>query len=115
MLVKLIEYPERQETYRHISINVQIMKQANLLVSSKGRPHINQSGNNHKPVEAAVVEAEVAIADVLAVTDAENTEEDDELGRNAMEMWLEALIDAESTSEPVVRTIAESGNDDDLY
>jgi hypothetical protein len=32
-----------------------------------------------------------------------------------MQMWLEALIAAESTSEPVVRTVTESDSDDDLY
>jgi hypothetical protein len=80
-------------------------KQANRLVSREGRPRINQAGNNDEAVAASAVEAEVAVADVPAVTDREDTQEDGELGGDAMQMWLEALIAAESTSEPVVRTL----------
>jgi hypothetical protein len=60
------------------------------------------------------VDAEVTAADVPAVTYAVDTEEDGELGGDAMEMWLEALIAAESTSEPVVCRVAEINSDDDV-
>jgi hypothetical protein len=51
------------------------------------------------------------VADTAAPTDAE---EDDELGDDEAQMWLEALSAAEPTSEPMVRTVAESDSDDDL-
>jgi hypothetical protein len=57
------------------------------------------------------VQVEVGVADTAAPTDAE---EDDEPGDDAVQMWLEAPTAAESTSEPVVRTVAESDSDDDL-
>jgi hypothetical protein len=50
--------------------------------------HINQAGNDGEAVTAAAAEAEAAVADVPAVTNIEDREEDDELGDDACRCGL---------------------------
>jgi hypothetical protein len=70
--------------------------------TKRGRA-IDLAGANNEVGAAA---ATVAEAKALAV--AEDAEEDDERGEDAVQLWLAALAAAEHASEPVVRTVEQS-------